>query len=116
MVTVRLRATSLVLIAGTEVSDLTYLVGSTAVLFDVPEYQVLPVNANTNCLHALGASTPAFVTLDGDPYGSPQIKVETTDVNDTGVYSIDVTYTDTFSGIQHTDTFELTVSCVSQIQ
>jgi hypothetical protein len=37
-------------------------------------------------------------------------------VLDTGIYSIDVTYTDTFSGIQKTDTFVLTVFCVSSIQ
>lgn len=110
--TVRLRATGLVLVAGTEVADVTYLVGSTAILFDVPEYEVLPLNANTFCSHALGASTPTFVTLEGDPQGSPQIKVLTSDVNDTGIYNIDVTYTDAFSGIQKTDTFVLTVSCI----
>lgn len=112
---VRLRAMNLVLIAGTNILDLTYLVSDPAVSLSVPEYEVLPVNANTRCFHALGASTPSFVTLIGSPYGSPTIQISTTDVTDTGVYSIDVIYTDEFSGIQKTDTFVLTISCVRAI-
>jgi hypothetical protein len=45
--TVRLRASNLVLVAGTNVADLTYLVSDPAVSLAVPEYEVLPVNANT---------------------------------------------------------------------
>jgi len=112
---VRLRATNLVLVAGTSVNDLTYLVSDPAASLPVPEYEVLPINANTQCFHALGASTPSFVTLVGSPYGSPIIQILTTDVAKTGVYSIDVTYTDEFSGIQKTDTFILTISCVRVI-
>ena len=104
-VTVRLRATGLVLVAGTEVADLTYLVSSAAVYLDVPDYEVLPVNANTLLLHTLGGTTPSFVTLDGDPYGSPKIKIYSTDVNDTGIYQIDLTYTDTYSGVSKSDSF-----------
>jgi hypothetical protein len=63
----------------------------------------------------LGASAPAFVTLVGDPFGSPQIRIETLNIADTGIYSIDVIYTDTYSGLTKTDTFVLTVSCVSSI-
>lgn len=86
-----------------------------AVSLPVPEYEVLPVNANTQCFHSLSASKPSFVTLVGSPYGSPTIQILTTDVADTGVYSIDVTYSDEFSGIQKTDTFVLIISCVRAI-
>jgi hypothetical protein len=112
---VRLRASNLVLVAGTNVNDITYLVSDPAVSLAVPEYEVLPVNANTQCFHALGASTPSFATLIGSPYGSPTIQISTADVADTDVYSIDVIYTDEFSGIQKTDTFVLTISCVRAI-
>jgi hypothetical protein len=74
-------------------------VSDPAVSLPVPEYEVLPVNANTQCFHSLSASKPSFVTLVGSPYGSPTIQILTTDVADTGVYSIDVTYNDEFSGI-----------------
>ena len=92
--TVRLRATNLIIVAGTEVADLTYLVSNPAISLAVPEYTVLPVNANTQCFHALGPSTPYFVTLVGSPNGSPTIQILTTNVLDTGIYTIDVTYTD----------------------
>lgn len=111
----RLRANGLNIIAGTEVADLTYRVSSPAVLLNVPEYTIQPANANINCFHALGALTPAFVSLVGDPFGSPKIQIMTSTIADTGIYSIDVIYTDEYSGLTKTDTFVLTVSCVSSI-
>ena len=69
--TIRLRVTGLNLVDGTQVSDLTYLVSSPAVLLKVPEYTMFPSNANIDDWHALGANTPSFVTLVGDPSGTP---------------------------------------------
>jgi len=114
-VTVRLRATGLNIVSGTEVPDLTYLVGSTAILLAVPEYFVWPSNANTDSYHALAISTPPFITLIGDPTASPQIQIFTADPNDTSIYSISVIFTDIYSGLSVTDTFIVTVSCVQTI-
>lgn len=102
-VIVRLRANDLVLIAATAVADRNYLISDPALVLAVPEYTKLPSNANTQCYHQLGASTPAFVTLVGDPYGSPTIQVLTTDTAHTGVYTIDIIYTDEFSLLTRTD-------------
>lgn len=51
----------------------------------------------------------------GDPFGNPKIQISTSNIADTGIYSIDVIYTDNYSGLSKTDTFILTVSCVSSI-
>jgi hypothetical protein len=82
---------------------------------NVPQYTIVAANANVNCYYYLASGTPAFVTLDGDPYNSPKIKVSTTDVAHTGVYSITIFFKDNFSGLVRSDTFELTVSCVRAI-
>lgn len=95
--------------------DLTYLVGSSAIYLTVPEYFIVPANADINDIHSLAPSTPSFVTLEGDPSASPLIKIVTTNVNDTGIYSINIEYTELYSGLKKTDTFELTVSCVQSI-
>lgn len=95
--------------------DNTYLISDPAKSLTVPLYMVVPANANIKCKYTLGASTPAFVSLVGDLYALPVISIYTTDVTKTGVYSIDVIYTDEYSGLLRTDTFVLTVSCVRTI-
>lgn len=117
VVTIRLRATGLNIVPGTELSDRTYKVSDPAILLVVPEYTIFPANSNTDCFHQLGAGAPAFVTLvpDADPLADPKIQILTTSAADTGIYSIDLIYTDLFSGLTHTDTFILTVSCVRTI-
>jgi hypothetical protein len=114
-VTIRLRAVGLNIVSGTEIADFTYLVGSATLLLDVPEYFYFPDNANTDDYHSLGVTTPIFVTLVGNPSDSPQIQIGTSDPSSTGIYSIDVTFTDTYSGLSVTNTFVLTVSCVQGI-
>lgn len=78
----------------------------------MPLYSIVATNANTKCKYSLGASTPAFVQLVGDPFGSPSISIFTTDVTKTGVYTITVIFSDEYSGLQRTSSFVLTVSCV----
>jgi hypothetical protein len=74
-------------------------VSSPAVLINVPEYTMNPPNANIDNWNALGSNTPSFITLIGDPSTSPQIQILTTSPADTGVYTIDVIYTDKYSGL-----------------
>jgi hypothetical protein len=91
------------------------LISDPAMILSVPLYDTVPINANTRCFYSLAASTPLFVTLVGDVYSLPTIRIQTTDVTKTGVYNIDVLFTDEYSGLQRTDTFQLTVSCVRSI-
>jgi hypothetical protein len=72
-VTIRLRVTGLNIVTGTNVSDLTYRVGSPAVVLTSPEYTLEPANANLDSLHELGPTTPSFVTLLGGPSSPVQI-------------------------------------------
>jgi len=72
-VTIRLRVTGLNIVTGTNVSDLTYRVGSPVVVLTAPEYTLEPANANVDSLHELGPNTPIFVTLLGGPSGPVQI-------------------------------------------
>jgi len=72
-VTIRLRVTGLNIVTGTNVSDLTYRVGSPAIVLKAPEYTLEPENANLDSLHELGPNTPSFVTLMGNPSGPVQI-------------------------------------------
>jgi len=72
-VTIRLRVTGLNILTGTNISDLTYRVGTPALVLNAPEYTLEPANANVDSLHELGATTPAFVTLLGGLSGPVQI-------------------------------------------
>lgn len=111
-VTIRLRVTGLNIVTGTNVSDLTYRVGSPAVVLTAPEYTLEPANANLDSLHELGPLTPAFVTLLGATTDQAKIQIATSDPSHTGIYEIDIHFTDRFSGLKMTDTFVLTVSCI----
>jgi len=62
---------------------LTYRVSDAAKYLDVPSYDTEASYADVLCSYSLGASTPSFVTLDGDAYNSPKIKIYTTDETDT---------------------------------
>lgn len=113
-VTIRLRATGLNIVPGTEISDQNYLVGTSARVISVADYTIFPSNANVDLKHTLDASTPSFINLVEDPTGDT-ITILTSSAADTGVYTILLTYTDLFEGISTTDTFVVTVSCVQTI-
>lgn len=94
---IRLRATDLVL--DTPMADHTYKVNDPADNLVASMYSAVAANADVQTVYSLGGSTPAFVTIAGDPYDTPTIQVVTTSGADTGVYTIDVIYTDEFSTI-----------------
>jgi hypothetical protein len=56
-------ATDLVIVVGSEIADLTYLVSEPAQLLSVPLYTVVPTDADVWLDYTLGASTPSFVTV-----------------------------------------------------
>jgi hypothetical protein len=56
-------ATDLVIVVGSEISDLNYLVSEPAVLLSVPSYTFVPADADVWLDYTLGASTPSFVTV-----------------------------------------------------
>ena len=85
------------MISGTEIKNFTYLVGSNVVELAVPQYALIPKNANFNFQYTLGASTPGFVTLSALANSLSKLNVVTNNVSDTGIYSIDVTVTETYS-------------------
>ena len=55
--------TSFTILPGTEINNLTYLVGSAGVLLNAPQYTVMPINADKNFIYEMDPSTPIFVTL-----------------------------------------------------
>jgi len=75
----------------------------------------VPVNADIKYSYALGAGTPAFITLVPQGAGRPKISIYTTDSANTGIYSINFVLTEVFSTLVITDTFVVTVSCVQSI-
>jgi len=102
-VIIRLRATSLNLVTG--IPDHTYLVNSPADSLAVSVYSKTAANADVKTVYSLGAGTPAFVTLQGDPYLTPTIRIVTTSGAHTGIYTIEVKYTDEFSTLTVSDFF-----------
>ena len=91
---------------------MTYLVGSTALLLDVPQYTIVPANADISLDYTLGATTPPFITVVQPTSGVFQVTVYTTNTADTGVYPLILTFHEYFSGLTRSTTFTVTVSCV----
>jgi hypothetical protein len=105
----------LVLVEGTELEDLNYTIYSPKVVLDVPKYEVFPVDADKKLVYSLDPSTPAFVTLVPNANGELTIQIISSSNDDLGVYTITVILTEAFSGIKVTESFTLTVSCVTKI-
>lgn len=92
----------MIIITATAIQNLTYLVSDPAVVLSVPNYTITPAYADRNFVYSLSASTPAFITLVPQGTGFPKINIYTISTSDTGVYSIDVILTETFSGLTRT--------------
>ena len=109
-------ATSITIVTGTEISDLTYLVGSPQVLLNVPQYTIEPSNANRLISYSVSSSPPAdFIAIVEPTPRVFKVQILTFDAAVTGIYTVDVTYTENYSGLTSSDTFILTVSCVKSL-
>jgi len=73
------------------------------------------VDADRNLVYSLDPSTPAFVTLASNVNGNPTTDIITSSNDDLGVYTITIIITEVFSRIKVTESFTLTVSCVTSI-
>ena len=88
---------------GTEISDLTYLVGSPEMVLDVAQYSIEPFNADRQLTFTISALPPtSFVSVDEPSPGVFKVKVMTANPADTGIYAIEVKCTESFSGLTHT--------------
>ena len=105
----------LVLVAGTQLIDMNYSIGSPQVILSAPQFDVFPANADKKLIYSLDPSTPAFVTLVPDGSGVPTLHILSSSNADLGVYTISVKVTEFFSGVTTTTSFTLTVSCVHSI-
>lgn len=108
-------ATDLVIVPGTAIADLNYLVGEPALLLAVPSYTIVPADADTQVDYTLGASTPNFVTIIQPSAGVFKVQITTSSTASTGIYTIQLTFRELFSTLTRTTTFILTVSCVRTI-
>lgn len=73
------------------------------------------MDADRKLVYSLDPSTPAFVTLVPNANGNPTIEIISSSNDDLGVYTITIILTEVFSGIKVTESFTLTVSCVTSI-
>ncbi len=105
----------LVIIETTALEDLIYTIVSPKVMLDVPKYDVFPANADRKLVYSLEPSSLAFVTLVSNANGNPTIEIISNSNNDLGVYTITVILKEVFSGVTATQSFTLTVSCVTSI-
>ena len=108
-------AEQLVLVEGTELEDLNYTIVSPKVVLNVPKYEVFPANADRKLVYSLDPETPVFVTFFPNANGNPTIEIISNSNNDLGVYTITVILEEAFSGLTVTESFTLTVSCVTSI-
>ena len=100
------------LINDTIIPDQNYLIGSSASNLLAYQYEFLPYDAQLDVVYSL-INPPGFVQLVN--MTGNWIVILTNDPQDTGVYTIQVKTTDRESGLTKTQSFELTISCVRQI-
>ena len=73
-------------------------------MLTVPEYSVEPAIAERKFEYSLVAPTPSFITLVGLDQNA-QIKIETTDLNWTGVHTVTIQVFEEYSQITKTFSF-----------
>jgi len=89
----------LVLIGVTALDDMNYTITFPKVILDVPQYEIVPANADRQLVYSLDPSTPAFVTLIPDANGLPTIQFVSSSNDDLGIYTITVILKELFSGL-----------------
>jgi hypothetical protein len=89
----------LVLIGVTALDDMNYTITFPKVILDVPQYEIVPANADRQLVYSLDPSTPAFVTLIPDANGLPTIQIVSSSNDDLGIYTITVILKEVFSGL-----------------
>lgn len=94
---------------ATQPANQTYLIGSATLSVNLPTYTWFPTQSLTSFAYTL-VSPPTFVIIIGS-----QIKISSSTFSDTGLYTITVLTTETYSGLTDTKTFSLLVTCVTAI-
>jgi hypothetical protein len=89
----------LVLIGLTALDDMNYTITFPKVILDVPQFEIVPANADRELVYSLDPSTPAFVTLITDANGLPTIQIVSSSNDDLGIYTITVILKEVFSGL-----------------
>ena len=84
-------------------------------MLDVPTFEIFPADADRKLVYSLDPTTPEFVTLISNANDEPTIEIISNSNDDLGVHTITVILTEVFSGITVTESFKLTVSCVTNI-
>ena len=104
------------LVVGSEIPDQNYLVGSGPSQLAVPTYTIVPLDADVSLSYSV-ASTPAaaFITTFDSGAGVWKVQIDTADTSHTGIYTVDLTFTDAFSTLTRQTQFIVTVSCVQTI-
>jgi hypothetical protein len=87
------------LIEVTAIDDMNYTITFPKVILDVPQYEIVPANADRQLVYSLDPLTPAFVTLIPDANGLPTIQIVSSSNDDLGIYTITVILKEVFSGL-----------------
>lgn len=87
------------MIVATALDDMNYTITFPKVILDVPQYEIVPANADRQLVYSLDPSTPAFVTLIPDANGLPTIQIVSSSNDDLGIYTITVILKEVFSGL-----------------
>ena len=87
------------MIGVTALDDMNYSITFPKVILDVPQYEIVPANADRQLVYSLDPSTPAFVTLIPDANGLPTIQIVSSSNDDLGIYTITVILKEVFSGL-----------------
>ncbi len=87
------------MIEVTAIDDMNYTITFPKVILDVPQYEIVPANADRQLVYSLDPLTPAFVTLIPDANGLPTIQIVSSSNDDLGIYTITVILKEVFSGL-----------------
>lgn len=84
-------------------------------MLDAPTFAVTPMDADVKYSYSL-VTAPPFVTLIAQTGTSSKVSIVTSSTAHTGVYTIGYTITEVFSTLSITDSFVLTIQCVTLIE
>lgn len=115
-VKVALKATAIALNSSSKVPDKKYRVSDNALEVALPTFSITEPEAYVDTVYSL-ESNPSFVSIITKSDGTKVISIHTTNVADSnpGIYDITIRFKDNYSQISATDTFRLTLSCVTAI-
>ena len=100
---------SITVVDATLIADQVYLVNDPAITLAAPSYTYFPSYPAIEWEYTQTTTYPFIQVLNGS------VKIETTNPLDTGYYKVDILAKEVLSGLSHTTSFNVRITCVRSI-